>query len=380
MANKELTLEHLTLENALQASISTDYVSGTSLLVDNSAGFSANDFVILGKIGISNTEIAQINAIPNSTSLTLGASGGVFPHASNTTITKIPYDKFRVYRSTSGVGGAYTLLNTLPIQIDQDINVYTDTTAISPYSYKLCYYNSFLDQESGYSDEIPFGGYPDWSLKALQDGILGDFGDREERLITRDDITRWMNYLNYKMQILVSGGESPYYINSAIIPTTGDETYDISSYNMLGVFMIELSYDGGLTYPAVITPKDFRIKDYSICLHRDYRIAGDTLFINPCIPAGKTMRIWYTTTPMQMVNPTDEIPNPFKGLAEVFHDYGMMRAHEKDRKVQEFSIYFQNSVNKALNSTDGIIYKLKRRIRQGNMAIAETKESDNWDW
>lgn len=368
---KPLTLSHPDLSDNISTVIKTDYSPSLSLVVANTTGFAVDDYVVLGKPGLEQAEIVKINAIANLTTLTLSASGG-FSHASDTSVTHIPYNQFRVYRSVTGVGGTYALLATVALQIDQIQNIYRDMASASPYSYKFCFYNSTTLVESSYSDEIAFGGYPAWSLKAMQDAILGDFGDRGEKFIERSDVTRWLNYFLFETEVYLMGGESPYYVDYEDVTSTGANNYDLDTYEILGIFMIELSTDGGVTWSDPITPKDFRFRDASGNITQyDYRIAGNTLlFTGQIVPAGNIMRIWYTTNPVPLANPTDVLPNPLRPMLGYFHDYGMMRANEKDRKP-DLNYAYQSRIKEA-KSDGGLLYKLRKRIRQGNMPVAST--------
>jgi len=364
-------MSHPDLSNNIETFLKSDYSSGVNLVVANSAGFNANDFVILGRPGLEQAEIVKINAIPNATGLTLNASGS-FTHASDTSVVHIPYDKFRIYRSVLGVGGTYTLLVEASLQIDQIKNVYRDAASASPYSYKYCFYNSVTGLESSFSDELAFDGYPEWSLKAMQDAILGDFGDTNEKFIKRADITRWLNYFNLEVQTLLMGGESPYFVDYHDITSTGADNYDLDTYEILGVFMVELSRDGGVTFGEPITPKDFRFRDESGDITEyDYRMAGNKIyFTSNIIPAGYIMRIWYTTNPIALVNPTDTLLNPLIPMLGYFHDYGMSRANEKDRKP-ELNYAIDARIRRA-KEDGGLLYKLRKRIKQGNMPIASS--------
>lgn len=368
---KPLTLSHPDLSDNIFTFISTDYTGGTALAGANTAAFAANDFVVIGRPGLEHAEIRKINAIVSSSTLTIDASGD-FTHASGTSITMIPYDKFRIYRSVTGVGGNYTMLAEVALQIDQPKNIYRDSASASPYSYKFCYYNSVTDLESPYSSEIAFDGYPIYSLKAMQDAVLGDFGDPEEKFITRADITRWLNYYNLEVQTLLMGGESPYYVDYVDITSTGAENYDIATYEILGIFMIELSTDGGVTWSEPITPKDFRFRDASGGITSyDYRVAGNKLYLTDnVIPSGNKIRVWYTTNPVELVNATDVLLNPLIPMLAYFNDYAMMKANEKDRKP-ELNYAIEKRMKEA-KKDGGLLFKLRKRIRQGDMPIAST--------
>lgn len=371
---KALTLSHPDVTENASTYLRTDSTpsGGDSLEVGNASGLSVGDFIVVGLPGLETTEITQVLDADGEEEIV--TSGMSFSHPAGTTITVIPYDTFRVYRSVTGEGGSYSLLASASLQIDQPKNIYRDSASQSPYSYKFSYYNTETDVESSFSSEIPFGGYPEWSLKMMQDSILSDFGDMEEKFIKRIDVTRWLNYFYLEVQVLLMGGESPYYIDYIDIVSTESSEYDLATYEMLGVFMMELSTDGGVTFGEPITPKDFRFRDASGDSSRyDYRMAGNKIyFTDRVVPAGNIMRIWYTTNPIPLVNPTDVLMNPMIPMLSLFHDYAMIRANEKDRKP-ELNYALEKRIKEA-KAEGGIIYKLRKRIRQGNMIMASTSE------
>jgi hypothetical protein len=53
-----------------------------------------------------------------------------------------------------------------------------------------------------------------------------------------------------------------------------------------------------------------------------------------------------------------------------------MRANEKDRRMTELADHYQNQIKAALDNKTGIVMKLRRRIRQGNMSAADTWSDD----
>lgn len=376
---KGLTLDHLDLLDNNMTTVAVEYVSGTTLKVKSSANFAINKYILLGKYGLEQSEIVRITAIPDVDTLTI--TSAEFPHSVDTTITVIPADKFRVYRSTTGVGGSYTLIDSVDIMVDSKINNYIDLEAQQEYSYKFAYYNTILNVEILISGEIPFGGFPDWSLQSIQDNILELFCDNPQDFITRKMITVWVNELYRRCQFLIQGSESPYDINYLIIDGNDLTEFDISSYEMIGIYMAEISTDGGITYGQVVTPKDARAKDLpgSIGIY-DYRLAGNKLIFNPKIPLGTKIRVWYTTLPVSLVNPSDTLKTPLKTHTYLFTNYGLQRAYEKDKKLAEMAPYYRNMVDKDMNIKDpeSLISKIRTRIKQGNM-IMNTSWSDDYD-
>ena len=373
---KTLTLEQLNLDNNTQTFISTDYDSGITLYVENTSGMKEKDFIVLGKVGQEKSEIVQISSVYSSDRLILVA-GAKFAHPANTNITTIDYDKIRVYRSATGLGGSYILLDIIDIQIDSLENSYQDWTAQVLFSYELAYYNSYYDIESSLSAEIPYSGFPFYSVKKICDRALSLLGDKDENLTDRDELTDWINEWTQACQFAIQGSDSPYYVDSVIINSIGGTSYDLSQYEIIFIFMIELSFDGGVTWTDFMTPKDFRFRDNPGAISQyEYQIGGQTMTVNPVIPTGVQIRMWFTTTPTILTSQTDVLPTPFKGHSAAWVDYLLMRANEKERKFSENAAHFKNKCDDFLTNREGVVSKIRQRIKQGGIAMATTFADD----
>ena len=373
-----LTLKHSDISQMPTSTISVDYSSGVTLYLKDTSGFTANDYIILDALESPQCEVVQIDSITNSTTVVL-SSGGNFPHASDSTITKIPYNQFRVYRSVTGVGGAYSLLWSGVLQVNQTINTYIDSSSQSPYSYQLSYYNSTTAIESSLSDEIPFTGYVDWSLKSMEDIILNIFGDKQEKIINRDMIRYWLNECLRKVQLKITGGDSPYFAASVDIVMDGSGSTELSTYNIIQIFNVQLSRDGGNTFQETVSPVDARLSTNTGGLTQfDYKLIGTTMQFPSPITTGYVLRIWYYTPPVTLTNPTDVLPNPLPVITDLFINWGLRRAHEKDRKFAENALYYKSMTDYEFQSPDSFINKLKVRVKQGNKVQASTW-ADNYE-
>jgi hypothetical protein len=383
MSTRTLTTEHLDLTYSPSTYIKGDYTSGVILSVANTAGFKANNYIVLGRIGqAESAEIVKISSIDSATQMTLVAAP-TFPHASDSSVTYIAYNEWRVYRSVTGIGGEYTLFSQLPIQIDQLLNATFDDTSESPYSYRYSFYNTTDTTESDLSDEYPFGGYSDAALGGIQDAVMTLFGDEDQRFLTRSMITVWANQWYRRCQLAILSSDTPYFISNFTLTAQANVlSYDISAYDVIGIYMAEISRDGGVTFVETISPKDFRVQDDAGNISTfDYRLEGNNLVITPDMPAGFIMRIWYVTNPISLVNTTDELANPLKGLVDYCVEFCLMRAHEKDRRMTELASYYQKQVNIFFNAPDSPLKKLRSRIKQGNYSISTTFEDlfdSNW--
>ena len=89
--------------------------AGTTLTVDNTNGFEANDYIVLGTLGDETTEIVQISTVDSDTQLTVSAVK--FAHVVNASVRKTPFNQVRFYYSSTSTG-TYTLDGTEDMQVD----------------------------------------------------------------------------------------------------------------------------------------------------------------------------------------------------------------------------------------------------------------------
>lgn len=165
--------------------------AATSLGVKNNEKFSADQYVIIGKIGSETAEIRKIAS--TSTNETIVTDALVFDHAAGETITFIPYNQLRIYRADA-IASVYTLLTTINLQVSGAGTSYNDTTGTSEKYYKFTYYNSTSTTASAYSDAIPGTGYTEYMFFAMTDDVAELIGDQNFEQITRKSIERKINH------------------------------------------------------------------------------------------------------------------------------------------------------------------------------------------
>lgn len=371
---KPLTISHPNTDNNPITFLSADAAAGaTSFTVKNTNGFTTGDYIIVGKFGIAQTEILQIGTLVSSTAIPL-VSAAIFPHSTDTIVVQCPYNQFRIYRSTTGINGPFTALVTEWLQVDQIQNKYNDLSGAANYYYEFSYFNSTSNAESDKTAPVIGGGFSFFSLKTLQDRVAKIFGDPNFKFLDRDEITDWINELYEKLQEQVTGGESPYFITNTIITSTGAVSYDLSSFDIIHIFLIELSSDNGVTWDQFLLPNDFRYQlrgERAVASY--YRIGGNTMFVDPIVPTGQQMRVWFFTTPVLLQDQTDELMNPFKGQTRLFVNYALQRCFEKDRKITEFATYYEQK-----NTADvaEVVQRIKARIKSVGKMVQMTAFND----
>lgn len=192
-----------------QTFIAQSYALGQSTIeVKNNQAFSNNARILIGQLGLSQSEIVT-SGTPNANGTTLPIGSTLYSHPANTPVYVLQFDQVKFYRSINGIGGIYTLLAGTPIPIDvTNDNVTTsfdDTSAVSGYYYKVSMYNSKSMTESAQSDPIPaITGFARNQVGYIIDKILRDLNDPTEENVTRDEILGYMNEVNDDLIINVS--------------------------------------------------------------------------------------------------------------------------------------------------------------------------------
>ncbi len=146
--------------------------------VKNASDFTNTDRIQIGTGGHEKTEIVSTSAT-TATTITTGPT--LYPHDANSPVTRLRYDKVKIYRSTDGSDGTYSLLATVDIDVDQAelTTAYDDTTGLSSYFYKVSYFHSLSTLESSLSDPIPGTGYDRGTVGYFIDQFITEVGDRK---------------------------------------------------------------------------------------------------------------------------------------------------------------------------------------------------------
>ena len=172
----------------LQADISA---AETSLSVQNNEGFSADDYVVVGKIGDEQTELRKIDSVSGNNTIVTDAL--IFNHSIDAPITYIKYNQYRVYSSATKTGAYLAVDVATGIEVDQKFSEFDDTAGDSTTWYKFRFYNSTTLEWSDYSDLIQGIGYTDDSVRAIMDRIYIIGNDPNKKAISEEDMLTILN-------------------------------------------------------------------------------------------------------------------------------------------------------------------------------------------
>lgn len=172
-------------------------VGTTTILIRNSDRFMANDRIMIGEMGLEATEVVTVSSV-NIDEQTLVIGSTFFPHSADDPVYRLRYDQVKIYRSTSGLSGAYSLLTTVNLDVDNaDLSTkYDDTTGTTSYYYKTSVYNSISTLESSQTDPIQGSGYRRNQVGYLIDQILTEVNDPQEQHVTRSEMLGYFNDVN----------------------------------------------------------------------------------------------------------------------------------------------------------------------------------------
>lgn len=182
----------------------TNYASGVStIIVTNSNGFSADDYLLLGSFGNETSEVVQIdtggvNAATHTLTLKVATK---FAHAESTRVTILKYNQVKYYQTVLAVfSNSENYLGVENIQADSLFTLYQDSVNSSGFGW-FCFYNSTNTKITTNSNAIPYLSFANQSIKKVLDSFYSLLNSKEQKLISNTDA---LNYLNESYAIVVS--------------------------------------------------------------------------------------------------------------------------------------------------------------------------------
>lgn len=180
-------------------------VGTTSIQVKNSDRFALNDRIMIGEMGLEATEVVTVSAV-NADQQTITIGTTLFSHSADDPVYKLRFDQVKIYRSTTGLNGTYSVLSTVNLDVDNaDLTTkYDDTSGSSTYYYKTSVYNSVSAVESSLTDPIQGSGYRRTQFGYLIDEILREVNDPQEQHVSRLEMLGYFNDVNDDLLLNVS--------------------------------------------------------------------------------------------------------------------------------------------------------------------------------
>lgn len=240
--------------------VSTDYTSGTTLLVEDSSNFAENDLILVGGSGNEKAETTSLSANPPSTySLTIAALD--HEHSSDESIQSILWDKYDVEYKTDS-SGSWTSLGTA-VSFDWsgvDTN-YIHSDGASNYYYRVRYYNSAKTTYSDWSGTISATGSIRQTVGFMIDQVRENAKDKNNQKVSDEII---ISYFNFAQDIVKSLQKKwPWLQDEATInPTTLALPTDFKRAYRLKYNFVNGTVDSHTYYLKYLPTVDFQEKYY----------------------------------------------------------------------------------------------------------------------
>lgn len=168
----------------------------TGIVVVNSDGFTALDFLLFGNFGSETSEIVQIDTggVDSAThTLTLKVNTK-FSHSESTKVTILKYNQVKYYWTTLPTFDSDTLLDTINVQADSLYTVLGDSDHSTGYGW-FKFYNSGTTPAklSAASNAIPYSGFENNTAQKIIQEFLSSLNQKDSKLISLKDAFSWLS-------------------------------------------------------------------------------------------------------------------------------------------------------------------------------------------
>lgn len=188
-----IKLDNFTQNNVIEDSYLIDdaIIGATELTIKDPQAFSGNFFVMIGTLGLENTEIRQVQSVANNVLTVPGLDRN---HLKYDKITLLSANKMKIWRATAPTDGTQPAIGTFavygdPIDIDYDnlTTRYVDTAGGPGFWYGYTFLNSITTATSDLqeSDIIRGGSVNDYTTVV---NIRREAGFDNNRNITDNEI------------------------------------------------------------------------------------------------------------------------------------------------------------------------------------------------
>ncbi len=351
------------LTGAKYSFLNTNYLSGvSSVVVTNSVGFDANDYILLGGFGQESSEIVQIQSINTSTHTLTLVAATKFSHSESTKVAILPYNQVRFYHTTTATFSATSpVTGYTDIQADSFYTQADDSVNSTGYGW-FVFYNSTTTNASANSNAIPYAGFALNSAQRILDSFYSHLNNKERQLVSDDDAFYWLNEA-----YAIARNE----LNLVTNNYTAETYYDISAVSGTSEYAVPTNFSNALSvYNSTSnleleTIKLSEIDDWnSVSANRTkYYIRGGYIGFSPAITSSITFRLRYNTKAAELTSYYDTIDLPDNNHYCVI-DYMLYRAAPK------------------LGRVDGAEYKRSFGEKIATMKLVSSKQDggkDSWD-
>lgn len=330
--------------------LNKSYASGVgSIQVKNTNKFLDNGIILIGEMGRERSELASINGAPTTTTITLDAVT-TWPHDADDPVYVLDWNKIRIYRSTNGENGTYSLLATIDIDVDNEDSktYYDDPNALTTYFYETSYYDSVGGIESERSQPIAATGYTEKQIGTIIAAVARKVKDENFIEMSLEGYIDAMNDIN---DDLITQAKRPYRFlkESVLLTANADSSVIPFPVDLWKINYLELNDLYTVTRPKKVSPTEarFQLKSYSTTGDYVDGIAYDDE-TNELIfyPAARTERIgafnlhyYKKFTRFTSLADVVQIPNTLIYKLGLLREYYTGKADDDDKYLKKASGY-----------------------------------------
>lgn len=218
----------------------------------NNEGYAANGFIVIRKVGDEQAELKKVASVSGAGTVNLTSSVS-FSHPVGTEVFTIPYDQVE-FSSKSSKSGAFSVLTTRSIEVDEDFTVFDDTTGLTTDFYRSRFKNSQTGDFSSFSAILAGTGFSTRALKPMIDSVLERTNDRKAKFTSRSMVLKDLNFAYQKTVSKLIQASHEFFLRTIEIPTEDFK----HSYTLPDQFREIQTLRNGDTEVVPPTPRDDR--------------------------------------------------------------------------------------------------------------------------
>jgi hypothetical protein len=173
--------------------VSTDYTSGTSLLVEDSSSFVDDGLILVGGLGNEKSETTDLTATPPSaSSLTITAMS--YPHSSDESVQTVLWNQYCVQYKTDSDGTWTDLTTGTNFDWSTNDTIYQHGDGESNYYYRVRYYNTATNKYSDWSEQVSGVGLTRSTVGSMIEEVRKNTKDESTQKASDKTIIGYFNY------------------------------------------------------------------------------------------------------------------------------------------------------------------------------------------
>lgn len=326
-----------------------------TLQISNANEFDVDDFILVGEIGDSNTEIFRVGTVNTSTGdLTLLTSAGAattttFAHAESTKVSIIPYNQIIFYWTaatgtiadeTPTFSSATALTSHLDITPADLYEIYDDEVNSTGFGW-FRYRNSVTSTHSQVSNPIPYAGFSLNTVATIFEDFDSLLNVKELNLVTLQDRFSWLNEAlsSVKNKLNLTNTEYTVSVPQAITIVPGTAEYILpSDFSDL----IEIT-DGLNTSSSTGNKIPFKRVSQILSSSENttfYYLRGRYVGFSPTPTSSTTYYYRYRAKAVRLTSLSDYIDLP-DGAFYTLKDFMLYRAFQKFKDLGTAGVYFK---------------------------------------